>query len=314
MSGMFYGDDSLTNLNIPKFNLINCQSYDNIFSNIDNIRYINLYNVKNDKIISEIFNEAKNPIFVCQSDELITNPKATYCCDYNIITNECNLEIISDEFDTSHNPITESVTSDVPVVSDKSGQSDSRVVPTSSDSDNGQNDTPYPGSSRSSSKMSIGVIIAIVGGILAVLGIITLIICCCRKKKIVTSVSQPPIVDSSNMKFDPEQEIKLVFEPEYEYEPHEKNNNNVKVKIILETTSQTKVQILIDPNKTLTELIQFYFQIIKRPDLFKDKSIRFLLNAKLISHDSSDMIKNYISKKVEINKIIIDDLDDKIKI
>ena len=179
----------------------------------------------------------------------------------------------------------------------------------------GQKITPDPiVSPSSSSKMSIVVIIGIVGGILLVLSTITLIICCCRKKKIVESVPQPPIVDSSNLKFDPEQEIKLVFEPEYEYEPHEKNNNNIKVKIILETTSQTKVQILIDPNKTLTELIQFYFQIIKRQDLFKDKSIRFLLNAKLLPHDSSDMIKKYISNKVEINTIIIDDIEDKNKI
>ena len=74
-----------------------------------------------------------------------------------------------------------------------------------------------------------------------------------------------------------------------------------------------KWQILIDPYKIVTELIKFYFEIIKRPELFGDLSIRFLLNAYLLSHDSKDLIINYINKFDDFNTIVIDDLDDKIQ-
>ena len=64
------------------------------------------------------------------------------------------------------------------------------------------------------------------------------------------------------------------------------NNKHKKIKIRLETTSLQMVKILIDPNKTVTELIKFYFKIIRRQELFGDQSIRFLFNAQLLFHDS----------------------------
>ena len=73
------------------------------------------------------------------------------------------------------------------------------------------------------------------------------------------------------------------------------------------------MRIIIDPNKTIRELIKFYFEKIKRPELFGDKSIRFILNANLIMHDSNNTIKSYLNKKMTMNTIVVDDLEDKIK-
>ena len=104
----------------------------------------------------------------------------------------------------------------------------------------------------------------------------------------------------------------------YEYEPKIKNYNH-KLKIVFETTNQDKVRILIDPNKTITELIKFYFQIIKRPELFGDEDIIFLCDGLLIFHDSKDLVKNHIIKYQKFNFvkdeiiILVDDIEDKIK-
>ena len=108
------------------------------------------------------------------------------------------------------------------------------------------------------------------------------------------------------------QDIQSICDYECEYEPQIKNNNQ-KIKILLETTSQEKIRIIIDPNKTIRELIQFYFEKIKRPELFGDKSIRFILNANLFMHDSNIPIKYYLNKKMDVNTIVVDDLEDKIK-
>ena len=109
-------------------------------------------------------------------------------------------------------------------------------------------------------------------------------------------------------------EDKYEFENGYkfEYEPQVKSRNS-KIKIILETTNTFKVMIIIDPEKTVTELIKFYFQKIKKPELFGDPSINFLTNAKILLHNSKNLIKEYINKESEINKIIIVDPEYKIQ-
>ena len=98
----------------------------------------------------------------------------------------------------------------------------------------------------------------------------------------------------------------------YEYEPQVKRENG-KIKILLVTTGQKKLQILIDPNKTITELIKFYFEVIKRQELFGDQSIRFLFNSFFIPHNSKDLIKKYISNFNDVNTIVINDLEGKIQ-
>ena len=96
----------------------------------------------------------------------------------------------------------------------------------------------------------------------------------------------------------------------YEYQPE--NHSKNKLIIALETTSQYQIQILIGTDKTMEELIKFYFESIKKPELFDDNSIRFLLNSFVIEHNSKKRIKDYIGKYSNVKKIIIDDLEDKI--
>ena len=73
--------------------MIKCTSYSSMFSYIYNIKFINLYNFSNDKIISQIFNY-KNDFYVCQKNKIIINPNAYNCCDFNFETNKCNSNII----------------------------------------------------------------------------------------------------------------------------------------------------------------------------------------------------------------------------
>ena len=87
-------------------------------------------------------------------------------------------------------------------------------------------------------------------------------------------------------------------------------NNNKKINIILTTTRQNKIKILIDTNKKMKDLIKCYFEIIKKPDLYGDESIRFILNANFIPQNSENLIKNYVKKDNEV--IIIADEEDKI--
>ena len=116
------------------------------------------------------------------------------------------------------------------------------------------------------------------------------------------------------MNFKDDKIIRLKIEDEivYAYESDTKINKDL-VKILLETTNQYKIIIKIDPNRTMMELIEFYFQSIYQPTLFKDSSIRFLAKGNLIMHDSKELIKTYIDDKNEFLAIIVDDLNDKIK-
>ena len=99
----------------------------------------------------------------------------------------------------------------------------------------------------------------------------------------------------------------------FEYEPKIKGEC-LKKRINFMTVTQRKTKILIDPNKSMNVLIIFYFEVIKRPELYGDSSIRFLMYGNLIPHNSKNLIKKYINPKNDINTIVVDDLDDKLKI
>ena len=92
-----------------------------------------------------------------------------------------------------------------------------------------------------------------------------------------------------------------------------KDKKNSTILIILKTTSQDEVKISINHNKTMGELIKCYFNKIKRKDLYGDESILFMKNAKLINHNSSELIKTYFEGLNEGNIIVVTDLEDKIK-
>ena len=89
-----------------------------------------------------------------------------------------------------------------------------------------------------------------------------------------------------------------------------KKSVNIK-KIIFEDSSQYKVQISIEPEKTIQELIKYYFEVRNRKDLFRDKTISFMLNGNVIFHDSKDLIKTYINENNDVNIIVVNDVEDK---
>ena len=315
MSQMFYGCDNLNFVDLSNFNMIECNSYNDLFSNVDNIRYINLYNFKTDKIIDSIFSGKENNFYVCQSEKIISNLNALNCCNYNFITNECNQKEYDDVILVNS---TLEIKSDTTDNSNGNDKTDNSIGNDSTDNSNGNdstdnsfgNDERYlnsGGNSKKSSGISIGIIAGIAAGIVAVIGIIILVIClckkCCQPQKTNDTFAIDKLVTKSS--------LKLVNDEEYEYESIIKSDTP-KINIVLVTTSQRKIKILINPDKTITELIKFYFEKIKRPELFGDKSIRFIMNAQLILPGSKDLIKNYINKNNDVNTIVIDDLDDKI--
>ena len=220
MNSMFLGCDSLKFLIIPDFNMINCGSYDNMFSNINNIRFINLSDSSNDKIISTYFAEINNDIQVCQKDNIISNTKLNICCNYDFTIDKCDLNIDSIYPDKTNNPGTSNEI-DIPDTVKYLEKSDNDNSDSSS-----ENYIQYK-SNKSSAKISIGVIIGIIIGIVTLITIITIIICYCKKKK---SPSSPnDYTDTSNTKINlPEDQIT-------EYEPQTKNDVQ-KVRIQLITT------------------------------------------------------------------------------
>ena len=94
----------------------------------------------------------------------------------------------------------------------------------------------------------------------------------------------------------------------YEFGP-KKENKNI---IMFETTSQNKVNISIDSDKTMEDLIKYYFQLKRRPDLYGDKSINFIMNGNVILHNSKDLIKNYIKLEQDKYVIVVNDVEDKL--
>ncbi len=89
MEKIFYGCDNLAYSDISNFDMSKCENYINMFSSTNSIKFINLFNLANDKTISQVFNKTKTLIFICQSEEIIKNSKAYNCCDYNFELDEC---------------------------------------------------------------------------------------------------------------------------------------------------------------------------------------------------------------------------------
>ena len=74
--------------------------------------------------------------------------------------------------------------------------------------------------------------------------------------------------------------------------------------------------ILIDSNKSIDELIRFYFEISERKDFYGDKSINFLIGGKSITppypKESIETLKNKIINSETIRIVVVDN-DDKMK-
>ena len=284
MGYMFYECSSLISIDLSNFNMINCHSYNNMFSDINNIKYINLYNFKNDKIISNIFNNINNSIFICQKNKIINNPKAYNCCDSNLKNYECAF---------SNTP---------------------------SKDDNSNNNT---------SSISIEVIIdIIVGGALVIITIIIIIYCSFKirhelrnnvepKKEKNSSLrvysEKPKKIDSTssrnnNFTTTSNSQITIKYKsPIFEHEPYNEKDNPII--IIFQNPRFGDSSILIDSNKTIDELIKFYFEIIERKDLYGDENISFLIRSNLIippyPKESIETLKNNINKFGAIRIIVV---------
>ena len=87
MNKMFYNCSSLYTLDISNFNILTNASSFQMFDGMININYINLLNVKDNGHISESvlndYNFTDKKFYVCQSYNIITNPKLKNCCEFN---------------------------------------------------------------------------------------------------------------------------------------------------------------------------------------------------------------------------------------
>ena len=284
---LFFGCSSLRSIDISNFDMMTITSYENIFSSTSSIRYINLYNFKNDKIISEIFKEIDHILYVCQKESIITNQKAFNCCDYNFESDTCYpySDTISSKYSTY---IENTIKYDT--------DTESNYYTTDVVENNGI-DTSY---GNASSNKSIALIIGIIVGEIVIVIIFVVVIICWRRRK---QATYPPTNDdsaiaspTSETTADKDSNTSMIYE--YQPENHTKN----KLIIALETTSQYQINILIESDQTMEELIKFYFETIKKPELFGDNSIRFLLNSFLIEHNSKKKIKEYIGIHSNVRK------------
>ena len=90
MDYMFYNCNSLKVLDISNFIFSPSVSTEQMFYGLDNLKFINLFEVVDygPLSLSEI-NTLDKDFFICQASEIITNPKALNCCEYIIDENIC---------------------------------------------------------------------------------------------------------------------------------------------------------------------------------------------------------------------------------
>ena len=100
----------------------------------------------------------------------------------------------------------------------------------------------------------------------------------------------------------------------YEHEPGFDKENPIK--IIFENNNIGNISIYIDSNKTIEEMISFYFEIIKRPELYGDEKIVFLRNGNAIPipypKEPIETLKNK-GDTLETFRIVVIDQEDKMR-
>ena len=176
---------------------------------------------------------------------------------------------------------------------------------------------------KSKGNISTGAIIGIIiAAVVVLVAIGTVIICCVRRKKTKnkstpttnnpnTNANDTPPMDEDNSINTLSVSIKREDISIKDEKEHKSKNNNNKIKINLSTTNQYKTKIFIDPKNTMEQLIKCYFKIIKKPELFGDKNVRFLLNGNFIPQNSKQLISEYLMGDNNLF-ILIDDLEERI--
>ena len=101
----------------------------------------------------------------------------------------------------------------------------------------------------------------------------------------------------------------------YEYITENDCEKGNKIKVTFMNTRESKVIILINPNRTTEELVKYFFKIIQRPSLYKEENIGLLINGGNIDRKSKNEIKSLfqLSDEKKELKIIVADPDEKLK-
>ena len=87
-----------------------------------------------------------------------------------------------------------------------------------------------------------------------------------------------------------------------------------KKKFTFQTTAGIKIEIYIEPNKTIKDLIIKFFRKIKQPKLFKDKEIHFVCDGGKIEKNSKELVSDFCNNKRNENPIfLVIDVNSKIK-
>ena len=91
---MFDSCTELKILDISSFNMevVDSRNVDNMFSNLLNLKYINIYNVKNTKdFIRQSYLKDIDNLTICQKEDIIISEKNAYynCCYYDMQSNQC---------------------------------------------------------------------------------------------------------------------------------------------------------------------------------------------------------------------------------
>ena len=89
MEQLFYNCSSLEILDMKNFDLINLESFDDIFTKMNNILYIDLMNIKNENNTIWESLDKNETFFICQIKDIIQNPLAFNCCEFMTNPNEC---------------------------------------------------------------------------------------------------------------------------------------------------------------------------------------------------------------------------------
>ena len=83
MDFMFYNCTSLKFLDISNFILSSTTTTNQMFFGLESLNFINLYYLEDEgQISSSELNTMQKNFYICQTKDIITNPKALNCCDY----------------------------------------------------------------------------------------------------------------------------------------------------------------------------------------------------------------------------------------
>ena len=168
---------------------------------------------------------------------------------------------------------------------------------------------PSINNKKTSSSISIGVIIGIIAGGVVIVIAITIIICCCRgpcknyfpkQNNKEMTIKHIHIKNQNNYSnkttsFNGINNSNLI-----EYKPSEDKTNPFIV--IFENACIDKKKILVDSSDTIEELIKFYFEVIGKSYLYGDPIINFLISAKTFTPPYSKDIIGTLKNKMLILK------------